>query len=99
MDATVQPEPSLQPSSKQPLDGNAAAGRLSEVFAVEATTIRATCAGCGAIAVLAEHRAYLDCPGAVLRCRDCGAVVLRVASTPQGVWLDLRGAAVLHVPA
>ncbi len=29
------------------LDGNAAAGELSEVFTLEATTAIATCAGCG----------------------------------------------------
>ena len=30
------------------LDGNAAAGELSEVFAADLTTATATCAGCGA---------------------------------------------------
>lgn len=81
------------------LDGNAAAGRLADVFAAEVTIARSTCATCGRTAVLAEYRVYMDGPGTIMRCPTCNAAVLRISHTPAGVWLDLRGAVVLHIPA
>ena len=47
------------------LDGNAAAGALGEVFAVDVTAAVGRCDGCGAVAVLAEARVFVDAPGAV----------------------------------
>jgi predicted RNA-binding Zn-ribbon protein involved in translation (DUF1610 family) len=81
------------------LDGNAAAGRLADVFASDATMMRGTCASCGASAMVAECHAYMDAPGTILRCPSCGAAVLRMAQTPGRTWLDLRGTAVLEIPA
>jgi Family of unknown function (DUF6510) len=77
------------------LDGNAAGGLLREVFAFEATTARATCAGCSRVAPVAELRLYAVELGAVLRCPSCDGAVVRIARTPRGLWLDLRGASVL----
>ena len=81
------------------LDGNAVGGLLREVFAFEATTARTTCAGCSRVAPMAELRLYAVELGAVLRCHSCDEVVVRIARTPRGLWLDLRGAAIVVVPA
>ncbi len=82
------------------LDGNAAGGLLGEVFAFEVTAARATCAGCARVAPMAELRLYAVELGAVLRCPACEEAVVRIARTPRGLWLDLRGAAtVVVVPA
>lgn len=63
------------------LDGNAAAGALSEVFAVDLTAAIARCDGCGQTTVFAESRVYVDAPGMVARCNGCEAVLLRVVTT------------------
>jgi Family of unknown function (DUF6510) len=73
------------------LDGNAAAGDLSEVFAVEVTTAGGQCAGCGRTAVLADVRLYVQAPGAVARCPACDGVLYRLVRAPGRAWLDLRG--------
>ena len=79
------------------LDGNAAAGVLSEVFALEITSARARCDGCGMVAQIGEARAYVEAPGVVLRCSGCGDVLLvlvrrgtRYVLAAQGMtWLEL----------
>ncbi|MET9311576.1 DUF6510 family protein [Kribbella sp. NPDC003505] len=80
------------------LDGNAAAGALSEVFAVDLTTATGRCNGCGQVAVFAESRLYVDAPGMVARCNGCESVLLRVVRTPDNTYLDLRGLTYLRVP-
>ena len=74
------------------LDGNAAAGILSEVFVPDLTAARATCANCGTIRALGALLVYAHGMGMVIRCPDCDAVVLRVARTPTRLWLDPTGA-------
>ena len=59
------------------LDGNGAAGKLSEVFALEMTGARGRCDGCGNVGALAEARAFLDAPGVVIRCRALRVGVAR----------------------
>jgi hypothetical protein len=74
------------------LDGNAAAGLLSEVFAADVTAASATCAHCGATNVVAAAQLYAQAPGAVLRCPSCVAVVLCVVRFPDGrLIVDLSG--------
>ena len=81
------------------LDGNVGAGRLGEVFAVELTSARGRCAGCGAEAQIAEARAFVEAPGLVLRCASCdNALVVLVRTDNRYVlgmsglaWLELRG--------
>jgi hypothetical protein len=80
------------------LDGNVVAGPLANLFVFEVTTIRCTCATCGAVALVAEHDVYVDAPGTIVRCRSCHAPVLRFVETPQRTWVDLRGAKVLEIP-
>lgn len=73
------------------LDGNAAAGRLGEIFTVDITAAIGQCTGCGQTGVFAEARVYLDAPGLVARCSGCDNVLLRVVTTPTDTYLDVRG--------
>jgi hypothetical protein len=75
------------------LDGNAVGGLLREVFSFDATEARTTCAGCSGTVSMAELRLYAIELGAILRCPSCDEAVVRIARTPRGLWLDLRGAA------
>ena len=79
------------------LDGNAAAGALSEIFTVELTAAFAQCRGCGRRGPLAEATSYQQGPGLVLRCRGCAHVLVRVVVGPDRRWLDLAGVAVLEL--
>ena len=81
------------------LDGNAAAALLQEVFAFEATSAVLNCDGCGAAGPIGAARLYGGAMGWVLRCRHCDGVMLRLARTPQGLWVDMRGARVLRAGA
>jgi hypothetical protein len=81
------------------LDGNAAAGELSQVFAAEVTTAIATCAGCGATGALATVHVYEAGPGTVLRCPECDAVLLRLVRTRGEVCLEMSGVSVLRIAA
>ena len=74
------------------LDGNAAAGILSEVFVPDLTTARATCANCGMIRAIGALLVYAHGMGMVMRCANCDAVVLRVARPRRQLWVDLTGA-------
>jgi ribosomal protein S27E len=78
------------------LDGNAAAGVLSEVFAHELTTAIATCAACGMTGPLGAVDLY-EGPGTVLRCPSCEAVLARIAHIAGGTRVDLRGISVLRL--
>ena len=73
------------------LDGNAAAGELSRVFAIDLTAAEVQCGNCEAVRRFAEAHLYMNGPGIVARCCDCGHVVLRLVSTRQRVLLDLGG--------
>ena len=65
------------------LDGNAIGGALLEYFGAEMTAAWGSCAHCGASARIAELAVYSRAPGAVVRCRVCGKVVM-VAVTVRG---------------
>jgi len=79
------------------LDGNAAAGALGSVFAVDLTAAVGACAGCGRTGVLGGTVLFADGMGMVLRCPGCDAVLARVVETLTRTWLDLRGLAYLQV--
>jgi hypothetical protein len=81
------------------LDGNAAAGLLGEVLPFELTTVRATCAGCGAVDPLGSAAAYTNAPGLVVRCHRCQTALVRIARADGRYWLDARGAACLEISA
>jgi len=78
------------------LDGNAAAGLLSEVFAGEVTTAVGTCDGCGSAEPVGAVHVYLAA-GTVLRCPHCEAVVMKVVSDGERIWMDLRGLRTLEL--
>jgi DNA-directed RNA polymerase subunit RPC12/RpoP len=73
------------------VDGNAAAGELNRIFAMDITTAEGQCGNCGAKRLFAEAHLYLQCPGLVARCPLCGHVLLRLANIQERVFLDLRG--------
>ena len=79
------------------LDGNAIAGHLLEAFGVELTAMNGTCAGCGAVAPIAELSVYTSAPGVVARCRSCEAVVIVLVAGREVTRIDLRGMAALEV--
>lgn len=81
------------------LDGNALAGLLYEVFGEEMTGFMVTCANCGAIAAVAETVVYPRLPGAVARCRICGALLMVITQMRGIHCVDLHGIAALDAPA
>jgi Family of unknown function (DUF6510) len=81
------------------LDGNAIAGLLHEVFAVEMTTATSVCDSCGAVGEVGALTVYAHAPGVVVRCPHCEAVLMRIVSDGTRYWLDLRGVASLGFSA
>ncbi|MEV0161248.1 DUF6510 family protein [Nonomuraea fuscirosea] len=79
------------------LDGNALAGPLGEIFAVDVTSATGRCAHCGLTGPVASLLVYGPDPGLVGRCPGCEEVVLRVVRGPGAAWLDLRGTVSLRV--
>ena len=79
------------------LDGNAAAGLFYEVFAAEMTACPTECASCGKQGELGTLLAIGQAPGMVLRCPVCENVVMRIVTTPEGIYLDARGAVFLGI--
>ncbi len=78
------------------LDGNAPAGTLATAFGVEMTDVPGRCTHCGVVTMIGELRAYIQAPGAVLRCPVCDEVVLRVVETSGAIYIDARGASYLR---
>jgi ribosomal protein S27AE len=81
------------------LDGNAAAGLFRELFAFELTTARGRCDNCGAVAEVGAVFVYANAPGTVLRCPQCGNVLMRMAKNDERYWLDARGVSWLEIHA
>ena len=79
------------------LDGNAAAGELSKIFAMDITAAVGRCAHCGATKRFAEAHLYMQGPGIVARCAACENVLLRYANVRQRVFLDVRGMTYLRL--
>jgi Family of unknown function (DUF6510) len=79
------------------LDGNAAAGELSRIFAMDVTTAEGQCAHCGAKRRFAEAHLYMQSPGVVARCAVCEHVLLRLVNVRQQVLLDMRGMSYLSL--
>lgn len=79
------------PAAPQHLDGSAAAGDLAEMFGADISGAMGTCSSCGQRGAIGQAHAYLDCPGAVLRCPHCDNVLIRWATTPVATWLEMPG--------
>jgi Zn finger protein HypA/HybF involved in hydrogenase expression len=78
------------------LDGNAVAGLLQEVFAVEITTAVGTCASCRAAGPVGAVHVYRGA-GIVLRCPHCGNTLAKIVKSDSRAWIDLTGIRVLEV--
>src|SRR4029453_18486754 len=72
------------------IDGNAAAGELSNIFTMDVTAAEGQWAHCGAIKRFAEAHVYMQGPGLVARCSVCQHALLRFVTARQRVFLDLR---------
>ena len=78
------------------LDGNAAAGVLREVFAVDMTTAIGGCGRCGAREQLGAARLYTGA-GMVLRCPHCDHVLVTVVQDERRVWVGFPGAVTVEL--
>ena len=66
------------------LDGNAAAGELSQIFAMDITSAEGQCANCGEMRRFAEAHLYVQCPASLRGARFAGmycSVSLILSST------------------
>ena len=78
------------------LDGNAIAGLLQEVFAVEMTTAIGTCGRCGTAGPVGAVHLYRGA-GIVLRCPHCNNALAKIVNNDTRVWIDFRGIRTLEV--
>ena len=78
------------------LDGNAVAGLLQEVFAVEMTTAIETCDGCGADSPVGAAHVFRGA-GIVLRCPNCDNVLVTIVKADTRVWIGFPGVRTLQV--
>jgi Family of unknown function (DUF6510) len=78
------------------LDGNAVAGMLREVFAVEMTTAIGTCGNCGAVEPIGALHVYRGA-GIVLRCPHCDNVIGKIVQADTRVWISLSGVRTMQV--
>ncbi len=78
------------------LDGNAVAGLLQEVFAVEMTTAIGTCANCGASEPVGAIHVFRGA-GIVLRCPHCDNVLAKIVRGRTRLWTSLPGVRTLEV--
>ncbi|MFL5759720.1 MAG: DUF6510 family protein [Thermomicrobiales bacterium] len=81
------------------LDGNAAAGLLTELFTFDMTTAQGVCSGCGNTFPVGTLATYGHTMGMILRCPGCDTAMIRVTHVRSGYFLDLRGTNVLRVTA
>ena len=87
----------MQRDNDLALDGNAAGGLLSELFAFDITAATVICDGCEETGDIAEARVYGGAMGAMFRCAHCDGIMIRLVRTPRGFCLDMRGARSLFV--
>ena len=78
------------------LDGNAVAGLLQEIFAVEMTTAVGTCDGCGATNAVGALHVFRGA-GIVMRCPHCGNALVTIVDDGTRAWMGFRGVRALEV--
>jgi Zn finger protein HypA/HybF involved in hydrogenase expression len=78
------------------LDGNAVAGLLREVFAVEMTTALGTCGNCGATDAVGATHVYRGA-GIVLRCPHCDSALVTIVKSDTKMWMGFPGVRTLQV--
>jgi hypothetical protein len=78
------------------LDGNAVAGLLQEVFAVEMTSATATCGACGVTDAVGASHVFRGA-GIVIRCRRCDNVLVTIVKDDTRMWIGLVGIRTVQV--
>ena len=78
------------------LDGNAVAGLLQEVFAVEMTTATGTCGNCGETEPVGAVHVFRGA-GVVMRCPHCDTALVTIVKDETRVWIGLPGVRTLQV--
>jgi ribosomal protein S27E len=78
------------------LDGNAAAGMLSEVFKADMTTAVGTCASCGMTGPLGAALVYMAA-GTVVRCPKCSALLMTVTRARERLFVEAAGVRLLQM--
>lgn len=78
------------------LDGNAVAGMLGEVFAVEMTTATMTCGNCGAAEPVGAAHVFRGA-GIVLRCPHCDHALVKIVEGGPRMWMDFGGMRTLEI--
>jgi predicted RNA-binding Zn-ribbon protein involved in translation (DUF1610 family) len=79
------------------LDGNAAAGRLTEIYPFDMTTAQCTCATCGWEGPLGSMLLYGGAMGTILRCPTCEQVLIRITHIRARFMMDMRGLSAMMV--
>lgn len=79
------------------VDGNAVAGLLYEIFAMEMTTGEVECVSCSNRGEVGRLLAFTQAPGVVLCCPHCQNIVIRIAKAPGAIYLDARGVTYLRL--
>jgi hypothetical protein len=78
------------------LDGNAVAGMLSDVFAVEMTTAIMTCGNCGTSGAVGAMHLFQGA-GIVMRCPNCGNAVAKIVEDGTRMWMSFTGMQTLEI--
>ena len=78
------------------LDGNAVAGLLREVFAVEMTTAIGTCDNCGASEPVGAVHVFHGA-GVVMRCPHCDNALVTIVKDDTRVRIGFPGVRTLQV--
>ena len=78
------------------LDGNAVAGMLGEVFAVEMTTATMTCGNCGIAGPVGAAHVFRGA-GIVLRCPHCDHALVKIVEGGTRMWIDFAGMRTLQI--
>ena len=78
------------------LDGNAVAGMLQQVFAVEMTTATLMCGNCGVAGPLGAMHVFRGA-GIVLRCPHCDNALVKIVEGGTRIWMDFGGMRTLEI--
>jgi len=78
------------------VDGNAIAGLLQEVFAVEMTTASGTCGTCGATEAVGAIHVFRGA-GIVMRCPHCDNPLVKIVRDDTRLWMGFPGVRTLEV--
>jgi len=78
------------------LDGNAVAGLLQKMIAVEMTTAIGTCNACGATNEVGGLHVFRGA-GIVMRCPHCDNALVTIAEGGGRMWIGFAGVRTLQV--